>query len=377
MSALDGWIDVCRTGTWQDSSGKTVSLNRRDFDGYVAAHAASDPAPVVVGHPKMDSPAWAWVDGMRRAGDRLQVKLRNIQPAFREAVEGGQYSARSVALEAGRVRHVGFLGGKAPAVPGLAPTQFNAEPDHVIELAEAELASGSKRWAFRSLARVLRGIREHIIETKDQETADRVIPDWEIEAVSELADEDEEVPAAAMAGAEPETTIEEDPMSGTPDLDARTAELDAREARLSEREAAAARASTLAAADAMLDEHVQAGRVLPAERAGLAALLASFPDDDGDATVLTFAAPEGDGEVKKQPRTLFSEFLAGLPKRVEFAELAGGRQPPAQPQDSRFELPAGMEADPGGMAVHNRAVELAAERDIPYIEAARIAAQGG
>ena len=38
------------------------------------------------------------------------------------------------------LRHLGFLGGRAPAVDGLAPTQFAAEPDQVIELAVVALA---------------------------------------------------------------------------------------------------------------------------------------------------------------------------------------------------------------------------------------------
>ncbi len=51
MSALDGWIDVSRTGIWRDLSGRAVT-----------------PATAVIGHPGEDAPAWAWVDWMRRAG---------------------------------------------------------------------------------------------------------------------------------------------------------------------------------------------------------------------------------------------------------------------------------------------------------------------
>ena len=132
MSALDGWIDICRAGTWRDMAGRAVPLDADRLDRIVAAHAAADSAPVVVGHPETDAPAYAWIDGLRRVGDRLQATLRDIAPPFREAVEAGRYAGRSIALEGDRLRHVGFLGGRAPAVPGLAPTRFSSAPETVV-----------------------------------------------------------------------------------------------------------------------------------------------------------------------------------------------------------------------------------------------------
>ena len=76
MSALDGWIDICRAGTWRDMAGRAVPLDADRLDRIVAAHAAADPAPVVVGHPETDAPAYAWIDGLRRVGDRLQARLQ-------------------------------------------------------------------------------------------------------------------------------------------------------------------------------------------------------------------------------------------------------------------------------------------------------------
>ena len=136
MSALDGWIDVCRAGTWRDMAGRDVCLDEDRLDRIVAAHTSADPAPVVVGHPEANAPAYAWIDGLRRTGDRLQAKLRDIAPAFREAVEAGRYASRSIALQGDTLRHLGFLGGRAPAVPGLAPTCFASEPETVIAFAE-------------------------------------------------------------------------------------------------------------------------------------------------------------------------------------------------------------------------------------------------
>ena len=208
MSALDGWIDVCRTGTWRDSQGRTVPIDEGRLDRIVAAHGVADPAPVVVGHPETDAPAFAWVDGLRRTGDRLQAKLRDIAAPFREAVEAGRYAGRSIALQGDRLRHVGFLGGRAPAVPGLAPTQFAAEAETVVALAEVTLAGSMERAAWPALARMLRGIRERIIATDGQKAADAAIPDYEIEALAELARAAAEQNATRPIMAAPETTTE-------------------------------------------------------------------------------------------------------------------------------------------------------------------------
>ena len=45
MSALDGWIDVCRTGTWTDMAGREVTLGATELDGIVESYAGADPAP--------------------------------------------------------------------------------------------------------------------------------------------------------------------------------------------------------------------------------------------------------------------------------------------------------------------------------------------
>ena len=349
MSALDGWIDVCRAGTWRDTAGREVALDQGRLDRIVAAHGSADPAPVVVGHPETDAPAFAWIDGLRREGDRLQAKLRDIAPAFRDAVETGRYAGRSIALQGDTLRHLGFLGGRAPAVPGLAPTQFSSRPEAVLEFA----ADGEdERWKLRagwtSMARLARSFRDWLIEQHDIETADRVIPGWEVEQVTSAAEAIKDVQSRAYAappmpgtvqippndreeGAMPPKT-EAELAAETAELATREQALAARETTLAAGEAAQAAADRLRKADEALKPHVEAGRVLPAERAPLAALLASLPD--GDDHVIAFAGPDAAGEVREKPAAMLERFLAGLPKRVEFATLAGGAVPQAGGEDT-------------------------------------------
>ncbi|MCY3878067.1 MAG: hypothetical protein OXF74_02670 [Rhodobacteraceae bacterium] len=336
MSALDGWIDVCRTGTWRDARGREVRVTQDRLDGIVAAYTASDPAPVVVGHPELDAPAYGHVEALRRTGDRLQARLGNLMPAFREAVEAGRYTGRSIALNGDTLRHLGFLGGRAPAVDGLAPTRFGAPADGTVVLAESELADGTApavRAALRSISRIARLVRERIISSDGVAAADELLPDWEISSINRIADDldgAEETPSFSQPDPKevkvPEDTKQTDAQA--PDaaaLAAREADLTAREARLAAAEKAAEKAAALAACERLIEPHVTAGRLLPGEKAPLAALMASLPEG-GDT--LEFAAPEGDGTVRKEPRGILCDLLAALPARVDYRQdLAGGAMP--------------------------------------------------
>ena len=342
MSALDGWIDVCRTGHWRDSAGRDVPVDEAMLDGIVEAHRTQDPVPVVVGHPATDAPAYAWVSGARRQGDRLQVQLRDVMPAFREAAEGGRYAGRSIAVAGGKLRHVGFLGGRAPAVPGLAPTQFSAEAETMIAFSvgeDGELAMPEPlAWAVRLMADIARGFREDIIAEKGIEAADERIPSWRIDELQRAADEAADASAYASPKHENrenrETEIEEEPgMTGTPDkpdeaaLAERQRKLDEREAGIAAREAEAKKAAQLSAAEVKLRPHLEAGRLLPAECGTLAepgdlmTLVANLSDG---AEGFAFSAPTG-----RSPLAILEALFAAIPARVPYGEHAGGPLPAA------------------------------------------------
>ena len=322
MSALDGWIDICRAGTWRDMQGHDVRLDEDRLDRIVATHAAADAAPVVIGHPEADAPAYAWIDGLRRAGDRLQAKLRDIAPSFREAVEAGRYSGRSIALQGDTLRHVGFLGGRAPAVSGLVPTRFAAAPQTVVAFtddSEAESPDASPADHPDSLRALGPG---------GDEDGDSLVS---LSALQGRGEAGEEIGVCPL----PAPGSEED-ASARAVLAEREASLAAREATLLEREAAAAADDRRRTAEAVIAPHVDAGRVLPAERVALVALLAALGDDPGSAdegaaggrATIVFASATGD-EVRMQPAAILERFIEGLPRRVDYRTLAGGSVPGA------------------------------------------------
>jgi hypothetical protein len=126
MSALEGqWIDVFRAGDYGDKG----SYTRGDLDSVIGNYdPAQHEAPVVIGHPEHDAPAFGWVAALRRVGDTLQAKLRQVVPQFEALVRQGQFKKRSVAFyQTARglaLRHLGFLGGMIPKVKGLRDLQL-------------------------------------------------------------------------------------------------------------------------------------------------------------------------------------------------------------------------------------------------------------
>ena len=329
MSALDGWIDICRAGNWRDIAGREVAIDEARLDRIVAEHAAADPAPVVVGHPEADAPAYAWIESLRRVGDRLQATLRDIAPAFREAVEAGRYAGRSIALQGDTLRHLGFLGGRAPAVPGLAPTCFASAPETVIAFSDDDEAAlaGQQPAAHPD---------SHRAAAPEENEADGR------ESTSSTAAK--EGRAAEQPGARDRAPRREarSQASGASarrlrETNKREAALAARETALLAREAAAAADERRRAAEATVAPHVEAGRVLPAERAALVALLAALgdghadTDDEGAAgghATIAFASTSG-GEERMQPAAILERFIEGLPRRVDYRTLAGGPVPAA------------------------------------------------
>ncbi|MCI0418187.1 MAG: hypothetical protein L0387_07190 [Acidobacteria bacterium] len=132
----DGWVEIFRAGDY----GAKGSYNEADLDKVVSSY---DPklyeAPLTIGHPEHDRPAFGWVASLKREGKRLLAKFANVQGEFKDWIERGLYKTRSVSLYRGfkgsdlYLRHVGFLGAMPPEVKGLAalPTFSEDESESV------------------------------------------------------------------------------------------------------------------------------------------------------------------------------------------------------------------------------------------------------
>lgn len=131
-------FEIFKTGTHTSDKGITKSYSLDDLNFIAQSYnPAKDEAPIVIGHPLDNSPAYGWVSSLEVTDDGKLIADTpddKLHPDFLTAVQEGRYKKRSISLTPeGKLRHVGFLGGAAPAVKGLADIQFSQPSSTVIE----------------------------------------------------------------------------------------------------------------------------------------------------------------------------------------------------------------------------------------------------
>jgi len=122
MNWLADWFEIFKVGTHTNSAGDTREWTLEDLEKIASSYDPKNhEAPIVIGHPEHDSPAYGWIEALKVEGDRLLAKPKQLIEDFKEWVRAGRYKKVSMALYPDfTLRHVGFLGAVPPAVKGLA-----------------------------------------------------------------------------------------------------------------------------------------------------------------------------------------------------------------------------------------------------------------
>ena len=316
-------IEIFRAGTHTGIDGKPRTFTREDIAAIASGYdVAAYHAPIVVGHPETDAPAYGWVKGLAQREDILVAEIDQVEPQFAEMHTAGRFKYPSAAFflphdptnpRKGQwsLRHVGFLGAQPPAVRGLKPAAFAAGAEFI--------AFALMDWQQSSIASLFRGLREHLISTVGLERADQVLPSGTIDSIAQIYPD-----AGASLGigfAQPKP--KEDPMPESTAAEAarlaeERAKLDREKAALqSERVAFAASQKALRDAEdeGFVEGLVKDGKLLPANKADTLALLKSLP---GEGTMVAFAAGE------KSPHAAMRELLGRGGKMVAFGRQAPG-----------------------------------------------------
>lgn len=85
-------IEIFRGGTHTDMHGRrSRSANPRSPVSRRPMIPALSEAPIVIGHPRTDAPAYGWVKSLSARGDRLYAEPDQVDAAFAELVESGRY----------------------------------------------------------------------------------------------------------------------------------------------------------------------------------------------------------------------------------------------------------------------------------------------
>lgn len=332
-------VPIFRPGRHTAANGTTLEFSEEQLAASIAAY---DPkkheAPLVIGHPKDNGPAWGWVSGLSFADGEVVADTAQVEPTFAEMVEAGRFKKVSASWYTPDspsnpvpgvyyLRHVGFLGAMPPAIKGLGPVQFAEDEEGVVEFHDA--------YAQGLIATLFRRMRETFLSKFGQADADAALPGYLIEDLENEA-------RRARESATPSPIFSEDPamtnqtneqlaqaqaalaaaQARIAELEGQTASFNEREEQLRQRE----RAAAVASLRAELDTHVKAGRILPAHVGALAEFMATLP---AEGEVVEFGEPVDGATPKLSPRAFMQQFIAQLPKAVDFGERAPGTEPAA------------------------------------------------
>lgn len=334
-------LAIFRPGKHTSAAGTALEFTEADLAATIDAY---DPqvheAPIVVGHPKDNGPAYGWVKSLAFSDGELQADVDQVDEAFAEMVKAGRFKKRSASFYSPTspqnpkpgvfyLRHVGFLGAQPPAVKGLRDVAFSDQDEEVVEFADIITVNLT--------ARLWRGLRDFMLAKYGQEDTDKAIPGFMVEDLEAAARQPVEAPPseAAPAPAFSEPKVEDTTVTLTPEQiaelqakAARTDELETQVAEFAEREKAAKHTARVAEHKAELQGLVTEGKLLPRQVPFLAEFMARLDDD---SQVVEFGEAD-------QPRTelaLFRAHLAELPKAVDFNEHGAGSPNDDAPTDSK------------------------------------------
>jgi hypothetical protein len=166
------WDKVFTAGWHTDSRGNKREWTKDDLDRIVTSFDPSfHEPPLVIGHPSDNAPAFGWIDGIKRVGNDLFVRYRDVAAEFKEWTDKKLFKKKSIAVYPdGSLRHVGYLGAMPPAIKGLPDFAFQDNGREAVFY----------DWEDMTVAGLFRRMREWIIGKFGQDEADRILPDYEI-----------------------------------------------------------------------------------------------------------------------------------------------------------------------------------------------------
>lgn len=332
-------FQIFKPGRHTASSGATLDFSE---DALRAAVEAYDPAlheaPIVVGHPRDNGPAYGWIKKLDYSDGAISAEADQIDADFAEMLASGRFKKRSASWylpdspnnpKPGTLylRHVGFLGAQPPAVKGLKEIQFSDAEEGVVEFNDSAMLTGI-------LALMMRRMRDFFIEEYGADKAQSIIPDFlvsDIESEARKPAEPEQPSQAAMPAFSEEDpmkieelqkqvadlTAERDALKATQvpaDFAEREASLAAREEAIAESEAKAERL----AIESRIDTAIKDGRLLPAQRKQSIDFAMGLASKEA---IVEFG--EGEKAEKLTQREAYMRQIENAPKVIDYSERAG------------------------------------------------------
>ncbi|EJM2520033.1 peptidase [Salmonella enterica] len=373
-------IHIFKSGVHTDMNGHRINFSDADLNDIAAAYNPKlHEAPIVIGHPKTDDPAWGWVSGVNKDRDGLKATPRDIDPQFAELVRKRRFSKVSSSFyrpdspgnpTPGKyyLRHVGFLGAQPPAIKGLKQVSFAEDEEGVVEFAD---------WSLQTTASLFSRIRDFIISQFGIEKADSVMPDYMIDslrddaartATTEVAPAFSDpvgIPADEVIQPTPEHQAPTPPEDTAVDKELQAKlqkENDDLKRQLEERNKAEAQRVTTErhnANVAFADSLVSDARLAPAGKGLVVAVLDALGDGESPVSF-------SENGSEKPLAEVFKAQMQKARPLLDFGEVATGDGV------DRSTIPAEFaEADPARLEMHTKAVALMKAENITYEAAVR------
>jgi hypothetical protein len=334
-------IQIFKPGTVTSMEGTVVSFTEAELRGIAERYdPALHEAPFVVGHPQHDAPAYAWTAGLSFADGALTADAQQVDADFAELHRKGRFkkiSARFYTPSSPNsptpgeyyLRDVGCLGAMAPAVKGLRTASFSDDGSQFVtcEISFGDLPAYSGGY----IARMFRGLRDWLIAEKGQEVADRVLPDWQVDSLREIAQRAEDATGGLASFRDVDfldiatnprsstTARKEQPsMSKTPeqlqaDLESARAEIQRLQDAERKRGVDARHAEHISFADTLIT-----GARWPADLKDVLVATLDHLATPAESGCVSF----GDGEAAKPLHEVLRTRLEALPPIVSFGEIA-------------------------------------------------------
>lgn len=177
------WIEVFKAGKYPQGNVTNADLQEL-VTNYDPKYFES---PITIDH--IDTgPSYGWVEKVKLDGDKLYALFHDVEESFQEDVKKGRYKNRSIEYypnldgKGKYLRAVSFLGAHPPAVKGMAPITFS-------EAKKITFPNGDylafDEYRMPAVGRVLQNIREWILEKFGSDEANKVINQFDIDALKE------------------------------------------------------------------------------------------------------------------------------------------------------------------------------------------------
>lgn len=294
---LPAGIEIFRAGRHTDDAGNVHEFSEQDIADMAASYQPElSEAPLTIGHPKDNLPAYGWVQRLVKAGANLLMDSHQVEPQFAEMVSAKRFKKRSASFYPPQspnnptpgkwyLRHVAFLGAQPPAIKGLKDFQFSESADEAVSFSEAVASSEAQP-------------HPNAGGKKDQEI--------------DMTEEEKKALEAKLAAAEADKAKLQ-------------AEKDAAEAKATAAQAQATSFAEKAKADrnagfvSFAETQVKAGNLLPKDQAVAVATMERLADA-ADGAPVEFA--EGNTTHKVDPVQWLQSLITSRAAPVQFGEFA-------------------------------------------------------